>query len=60
MCGPGDSLTAGTDGLSAIDAMYSLFAALLGHGDWVLCAIKQQHGIPRPAEFRVGLLWLGG
>ncbi|EPA7974290.1 TPA: SGNH/GDSL hydrolase family protein [Klebsiella pneumoniae] len=32
MCGPGDSLTAGTDGLSAIDAMYSLFAALLGHG----------------------------
>ncbi|WP_227675908.1 hypothetical protein [Klebsiella variicola] len=28
----GDSLTAGTDGLSAIDAMYSLFAALLGHG----------------------------
>ncbi|HBQ9065522.1 TPA: SGNH/GDSL hydrolase family protein [Klebsiella pneumoniae] len=32
MCGPGDSLTAGTDGLSAIDAMYSLFAANLGHG----------------------------
>ncbi|SXK14238.1 flagellar biosynthesis, cell-distal portion of basal-body rod [Klebsiella pneumoniae] len=32
MCGPGDSLNAGTDGLSAIDAMYSLFAALLGHG----------------------------
>ncbi|MGR8793160.1 SGNH/GDSL hydrolase family protein [Klebsiella variicola subsp. variicola] len=32
MCGPADSLTAGTDGLSAIDAMYSLFAALLGHG----------------------------
>lgn len=28
----GDSLTAGTDGLSAIDAMYSLFAANLGHG----------------------------
>ncbi len=32
MCGPGDSLNAGTDGLSAIDAMYSLFAARLGHG----------------------------
>ncbi|HFE2689460.1 TPA: SGNH/GDSL hydrolase family protein [Klebsiella quasipneumoniae subsp. similipneumoniae] len=32
MCGPGDSLTAGTDGLSAIDAMYNLFAANLGHG----------------------------
>ncbi|WP_228284438.1 SGNH/GDSL hydrolase family protein [Klebsiella variicola] len=32
MCGPGDSLNAGTGGLSAIDAMYSLFAALLGHG----------------------------
>lgn len=32
MCGPSDSLNAGTDGLSAIDAMYSLFAALLGHG----------------------------
>ncbi|KYM22376.1 SGNH/GDSL hydrolase family protein [Klebsiella pneumoniae] len=32
MCGPGDSLNAGTDGLGAIDAMYSLFAANLGHG----------------------------
>ncbi|MGR8853695.1 SGNH/GDSL hydrolase family protein [Klebsiella pneumoniae] len=32
MCGPGDSLNAGTDGLSAIDAMYNLFAANLGHG----------------------------
>ncbi|MCE0525164.1 SGNH/GDSL hydrolase family protein, partial [Escherichia coli] len=28
----GDSLTAGTGGLGAIDAMYSLFAANLGHG----------------------------
>lgn len=28
----GDSLTAGTDGLGAIDAMYNLFAANLGHG----------------------------
>ena len=32
MCGPGDSLNAGTGGLGAIDAMYSLFAARLGHG----------------------------
>ncbi|WP_228284435.1 SGNH/GDSL hydrolase family protein [Klebsiella variicola] len=32
MCGPGDSLDAGTGGLGAIDAMYSLFAARLGHG----------------------------
>lgn len=32
MCGPGDSLSAGTGGLGAIDAMYSLFAARLGHG----------------------------
>lgn len=28
----GDSLTAGTGGLGAIDAMYNLFAANLGHG----------------------------
>ena len=28
----GDSLTAGTGGLGAIDALYSLFAANLGHG----------------------------
>ena len=32
MCGPGDSLTGGTGGLGAIDAMYSQFAARLGHG----------------------------
>ncbi|WP_228284431.1 SGNH/GDSL hydrolase family protein [Klebsiella variicola] len=32
MCGPADSLTAGTGGLGAIDAMYNLFAAQLGHG----------------------------
>lgn len=32
LCGPGDSLSAGTGGLGAIDAMYSLFAAQLGHG----------------------------
>ena len=32
LCGPGDSLTGGTGGLGAIDAMYSQFAARLGHG----------------------------